>query len=250
MMRWIQALDVPVPKRPRPAKKQPKKKHSPMPAARTIAFKAFWMMHAEAQHGSGLTAVQYASAHRLPVRRMRRESRQFTSVNPPQDWREMLHPSNRAPGKYGAKLRDKLRTSLWISPVDQAQPVDTTDGKRRQYTDKQKLAIVAEFAERGVTASMIARRHHITPSMVFRWRDEFNLSPKKKQTATLVTATVIDRKARGRPKKSAPLILENLLPMPPGAITVELADGRRVYAPSGSDPDTVRQYIAHKESRP
>jgi transposase-like protein len=97
---------------------------------------------------------------------------------------------------------------------------------------------------------MIARRHHVTPSTVFRWRDEFNLSPKKKQTATLVTATVIDRTARGRPKKMAPLILEDLLPMPAGAITVELADGRRVHAPAGSDPDTVRQYIAQKESRP
>jgi transposase-like protein len=253
MMRWIKALEIPIPERRAAPKKQrgkKKKKFSRMPAARTIAFKAFWMMHAEAHLESGLTAVQYANAHRLPVVRMRRESRQFALIVPPQDWRQMLHPSNRPPGSYRSKIRDELRTSLWISPAQQAQPGrPATDGKRRQYTDKQKLAIVAEFAERGVTASMIARRHHVTPSMVFRWRDEFNLSPKKKQTATLVTATVIDRTARGRPKKT-PLVLENLLPMPAGSISVELADGRRVYAPAGCDPDNVRQYIAQKESRP
>ena len=39
------------------------------PAVRTIAFKAFWMMHSEAQIESGLTPTQYANAHRLPVSR-------------------------------------------------------------------------------------------------------------------------------------------------------------------------------------
>ena len=74
-----------LPKRRPVPKKQAKKNLSTVPNPHTIDFKVFWMMHAEAKHESGLTAVQYANAHHLPVRRMRRESRQFARVTPPQD---------------------------------------------------------------------------------------------------------------------------------------------------------------------
>ncbi len=77
MKRWIKVLETPIPKRHRVEKKLAKMKLARMPAARTIAFKAFWMMHSEAQHDSGLTPIQYANAHRLPVRRMRRMSREY-----------------------------------------------------------------------------------------------------------------------------------------------------------------------------
>jgi len=42
-------------------------------------------------------------------------------------------------------------------------------------------------------------------------------------------------------------MLQNVLQIPPGAVAVELADGRRVLAPPGSDPEAVRQYIARRE---
>ena len=106
MKRWL-TLETPTPKRRPAAKKQ---SYSRMPAVRTIAFKAFWMMHSEAQIESGLTPTQYANAHRLPVPRMRRESRAFLLITPPQDWREMLHPNHRPSGRYRLWLRDKLRS--------------------------------------------------------------------------------------------------------------------------------------------
>jgi transposase-like protein len=253
MMRWISALEVPIPKRPPAPKKQAKKKLSAVPNPYTIAFKAFWMMHAEAQHGSGLTAVQYANAHRLPVRRMRRESRQFARVTPPQDWRDMLHPSNRPPGAYRSKIRDEIRYGLCITPAGRPSGSATAPSsapKRRQFSDKQKLAILADAAESGVTVSEIARRHGVTPPMIFRWRTEFGVAAQRMESATLITATVIERVRRGRPKKVAPLVLENLLPMPAGSVSIELADGRRVFAPAGSDPESVRRYIANQESTP
>ena len=252
MDRWIKALQIPVPKRRPAPKKQAKKKLSRMPHARTIAFKAFWMMHCEAQHESGLNATQYANAHRIPVVRMRRESRQFARIVPPQDWRELLHPSNRPPGAYRANLRQEIRQDLCISPLGgTAKPAPATDSairQRRQYTDQQKLAIVTEANEPGISMSAVAKRHRVTSPMICRWRDEFGLAPQT--SALLLTARVIEKPGRGRPKRPSPLLLENLLPIPPGAISVELADGRRVYAPSGSDPDSVRQYIANKELNP
>ena len=38
------------------------------------------------------------------------------------------------------------------------------------------------------------------------------------------------------------------LPIPEGAVAVDLGDGRRVFAPPGSDPDEVRRYVAQREA--
>lgn len=42
--------------------------------------------------------------------------------------------------------------------------------RRRRRTPAEKLAIVAETHEPGVTVSLVARRHGIAPNQVFTWR--------------------------------------------------------------------------------
>ena len=42
--------------------------------------------------------------------------------------------------------------------------------RRRRYTVDQKLAVLAEAAIPGMTISYVARRHGISPSLVFGWR--------------------------------------------------------------------------------
>ena len=42
--------------------------------------------------------------------------------------------------------------------------------RRRRRTPAEKLAIVAEAEEAGVTVSLVARRHGIAPNQLFRWR--------------------------------------------------------------------------------
>jgi transposase len=42
--------------------------------------------------------------------------------------------------------------------------------RRRRFTTEQKLAIVAETAQPGMSMSYVARRHGLSPSLVFRWR--------------------------------------------------------------------------------
>lgn len=66
----------------------------------------------------------------------------------------------------------------------------------------------------------------------------------------LVSARVIDTPKRVRPRKELATVLPNLIRQPPGTVVVELADGRSVFAPEGSDPEAVRRYIAQQESRP
>ena len=42
--------------------------------------------------------------------------------------------------------------------------------RRRRFTAEQKLAVVAETMQPGMSISYVARRHGLSPSLVFRWR--------------------------------------------------------------------------------
>src|SRR5450755_1422311 len=42
--------------------------------------------------------------------------------------------------------------------------------RRRRYTAEQKMAVVQEAAQPGMTISYVARRHGISPSLIFGWR--------------------------------------------------------------------------------
>ena len=42
--------------------------------------------------------------------------------------------------------------------------------RRRRFPTEHKLAIVAETMQPGMSISYVARRHGLSPSLVFRWR--------------------------------------------------------------------------------
>ena len=48
--------------------------------------------------------------------------------------------------------------------------VITGVARRRRFTAEQKLAIVEETMRPGMSISYVARRHGLSPSLVFRWR--------------------------------------------------------------------------------
>lgn len=48
--------------------------------------------------------------------------------------------------------------------------VITGVARRRRFTAEQKMAIIAETMQPGVSMSYVARRHGLSPSLVFRWR--------------------------------------------------------------------------------
>lgn len=46
--------------------------------------------------------------------------------------------------------------------------------RRRRFSPEQKVAIVAETLQPGMSISYVARRHGLAPSLVFRWRRLMN----------------------------------------------------------------------------
>ena len=82
--------------------------------------------------------------------------------------------------------------------------------------------------------------------MLFRWRDQFGMGHEKPMT--LVPVQVVEGRAKPGPREAS--LLAGLLPCPEGMKEVELADGRRVFAPIDADPEAIRRAVAEREMRP
>jgi transposase-like protein len=57
--------------------------------------------------------------------------------------------------------------------------------RRRRYSVDQKLAVLAEAAQPGMSISYVARRHGISPSLVFGWRRRMSEGGKEAPGRTM-----------------------------------------------------------------
>lgn len=197
------------------------------------AVQAFWAMHVEALNWSGMGVREYAAGLRLSPYALRKWRDRFENAEVVIDWRAHLHPSARPlVGTSASKPADG--SNLTDAPSD--DPPAPTTSARRFFSDEQKLAIALETEQPGATVSGIARKHGIVTGLLFRWRVQFGIAQKKR--AKLAPVALPDGMA-------AALVLRDLVQPPEGMKAVDLPDGRRVFAPTDSDTNTVR---AHLES--
>jgi transposase-like protein len=244
--RWLNALNLLEPAREE-ARKLRKRTREPLSTdKRNRAVQAFWAMHVEALNWSGVSAKDYAAAHHISVYSLR-TWRARLDADPLQiDWRARLHPSVRPTVSTSASDSAKEPPVENILTTAPAADPPTSGRKRRSFTDAEKRAIVLEAEQPGATVSQVARTHRIVTSVLFRWRAELGFGRGK--PTTLAAVRIADEQRRGTDDASAEVVvLQEMLPIPPGAIAVELADGRRVFAPAGSDPEAVRRYVAERE---
>ena len=110
---------------------------------------------------------------------------------------------------------------------------------RRFFSDEEKLAIARETELPGAKVSAVARKHGIVTGLLFRWRAQFGIAQKKRSKLARVLLPDDMPAARA---------LRDLVDPPEGMMAVALHDGRRVFAPVGSDPDAVRAQIESKEA--
>lgn len=195
---------------------------------RSRAVQAFWAMHVEAMNWSGMGVREYAAALHLSPYSLRRWRDRLDEGEVEIDWRAHLHPSARpvvSTSANGTRPESRLTGPSKDNSEAPRQPV------RRFFSDEQKRAIALESDQPGVSVSQVARRHGIVTGMLFRWRVQFGVAQKKR--ATLAPVTLPNGAAATR-------LLRDLVQPPDGMTAVDLADGRRVFVPEGSDPDAVR----------
>lgn len=216
---------------------------------RNQAVQAYWAMHVETLNWSGMTVRQYAAATKLSQHSLRRWRDLIDSGEVAIDWRARLHPSARPKISSGVSSAAKdlsVETALTEPPT--AGPQYDRRSNRRSFSDEQKLAIVMESEAPGVSVAAVCRRHDISTSMVFRWRIQFGFGAE--QPARLVSVAVAGtEKTSGAGVNGGALVLPDLLPVPDGMTAVDLSDGRRVFAPEGTDPEAVRVHVAEQENK-
>jgi transposase-like protein len=197
-------------------------------------LQAFWAMHVEAMNWSGMGIREYAVALSLSPYALRKWRDRLDDGEVEIDWRAHLHPSARPVVSTSAK-ESVSESSLTGAANDVPQAPATPS--RRFFSDEQKLAIVKETEQPGVTVSSVARKHGIVTGLLFRWRVEFGVAQKKR--AKLASVALADDTA------ATPFLRP-----PEGMMAVDLPDGRRVFAPVGSDPDVVRARVESGEIVP
>jgi len=150
------------------------------------------------------------------------------------DWRSLLHPSARAQLSSAANCaRRKYRLA--------EQAVDERSNRRR-FSDEQKRAMVQETEKPGVSVADVCRRHGIATSLLFRWRVQFGLTARK--APQLATMAFADGAKNEVPALAA---LRDPVRPPDGMTAIELYDGRRVFAPAGTNPAEVKRQLAGNE---
>jgi hypothetical protein len=207
------------------------------------AVQAFWAMHVEALDWCGPTTREYAGAHRLSWWSLKTWHKRLATGEFEIDWRAHLHPSSRPVVSSAAK-----GPSVENSSTDTASAVPARDGRsnRRNFTLAEKYAIVMEAEQPGVSAAAVCRRHNIATSMIFRWRIQFGV--REHGQAEFAAVRIANEPPGDKPAASdVAFDLQSVLPKPDGIEAVELADGRKVFAPIGVDPDKVRKHVEEQE---
>lgn len=121
--------------------------------------------------------------------------------------------------------------------VGRLDVVDT--GRRRRWSTDEKLRIVAESFAGPRLVSTIARRHGISPSLLFMWRRLFHGGEATKSQAKFVPALVVPEAMK--PSDPAPLVA--------GRVEIVARNGRRLIVDAGLDNATIARLLDVVERR-
>lgn len=123
---------------------------------------------------------------------------------------------------------------------------DVVAETRRRWTAEERRQIVAESETAPV--SVIARRHGIAVSLVFRWRRQAGL-PGKRASVKKAGAMFVPLKLTAPPAPEAPPESPRAQASDGGVIEIELAGGRRVRLSGPVDVQALKRVIAVLEGR-
>jgi transposase len=77
-----------------------------------------------------------------------------------------------------------LKVKTEATPIRRIEVITGVE-RRREWSDEEKLTIIAESSQDGVVISDVARRHGLRPQQLFNWRNEF----RKRETRLICGGT-------------------------------------------------------------
>jgi transposase len=121
--------------------------------------------------------------------------------------------------------------------VHRLEVVET--GRRRRWSEDEKLRIVMESLQEPRQASATARRHGISPSLLFTWRRAFGAgrAAVSRPAPGLVPAVVVSEERKASLTGAA------------GRIAIVLTNGHQVIVDAGVDPVALARVLDVLERR-
>ena len=131
-----------------------------------------------------------------------------------------------------------MDSNKYSTQIERLGVVDT--GRRRRWTDDEKLRIVLESMQTPRAISSTARRHGISRSLLLNWRRSFCTEPDGAtgQKSGFVPAMVV-----ADPAPSALAVTAS------GCMVIEIGKDRRVIVDAGVDAAALARVLAILERR-
>ena len=205
-----------------------------------VARLAFWRMHISGWLRSDLSIREYCAFHEVPRRSFMR-------------WREIVKHEDMVIERKALRRgwmhhRRKRAAAAQANGSSAIGPVaPPKKGRRRHFAADIKRQIVEETCQPGMTVSEVARRYGITTNMLFGWRTELGLAPRKE--ARFLSVQILDAKEEAQALSigAGPSPLPGASEQQETAVEVELVGGRRVRFDQGIAPETMRRVIVALE---
>ena len=110
--------------------------------------------------------------------------------------------------------------------------------RRRTWSDEEKLRLLAEAGDAGISLAAVARRHDLCPQQLYTWRSAFK---RAAETA---------RAMAGEPTSFLPVEVAVTAGSPTGQVRrrskpveVALTNGRRLRVDADIDPEALRRLV-------
>ena len=116
--------------------------------------------------------------------------------------------------------------------------------RRRQWRDEEKLRILAELDAPGVKFSAVARRHDISRSLLWQWRDARRRGRLVAETPAFVPLQVVPELPAPEAQKGSDPTRCVGPPEPDGRVEILLPDGTAVRAPETISAAALRRVLA------
>jgi transposase len=131
-----------------------------------------------------------------------------------------------------------MDSNKYSAQVERLGVVET--GRRRRWTDDEKLKIVLESMQTPRAISSTARRHGISRSLLLNWRRSFCTEPDG----------AVERKSGFVPA----MVVADPIPLTPatpanGRMVIEIGKDRRVIVDAGVDAAALARVLAILERR-
>ena len=117
---------------------------------------AVWRERVEAWKQSGQSRTAFAAGHGIDRWTLGRWIRRLTSD-----------------GSSASGHRDRPRDKPMTQSAPLVMEILDEASRRRRWSEKEKLRVVAETMEPGMSVSLVARRRDVSASQLFRWRRQF-----------------------------------------------------------------------------